>query len=171
MSKKYYNVRVKCSLMALKAVFFIIVLIISSCNLTYKVRNQHNDIENILYIPCGRITVELVGKGNSIFVFKQNFKLDDNVTVFKDSLKIFYNEKEIVTEHNIKNGEITNGGIEISENKLWESSFRFEKGVFEGDVIKVYGPGYLMCQDQVVTLDTMVYSFANSLRIYGVNKF
>ena len=97
--------------------------------------------------------------------------MDDNVIVFKDSLKIYYNEKEIVTEHNIKNGEITNGGIEINENKLWEASFKFEKGVFEGDVIKVYGPGYLMCQDQIITLDTMVYSFANSLRIYGVNKF
>ncbi|MCK5105073.1 MAG: hypothetical protein KAR17_19755 [Cyclobacteriaceae bacterium] len=148
-----------------------IIMIFSTCNLTYKVRNQHNDIEETLYLPCGKVTIELVGKGNSKFVFRQKFDLDEKAIVYKDSLKICYNEKQIVADHNLKNGKNIRGGIEIKENKLWEASFEFEKGVFEGDTIMVFGLGYVKCKDQVITLDTMVYSFVNSLRIYGVNDF
>ena len=147
------------------------MLQLSACNLTYKVRNQNNEIERIFHTPCGKISIELVGKGNSKFVLKQKFDLDEKAIVYMDSLKIFYNEKLIIAEHNLKTGKNTPVGMEIKENKLWEASFEFEKGVFEGDTIKVSGPGYVHCKDHVITLDTMVYSFVNSLRIFGVNDF
>ena len=79
-------------------IFFLIVSIIiisNSCNLTYKVRNQQNDIESILYMPCGKVTIELIGKGNSKFVFSQKFDLDEKIIIYKDSLKIFLNEKQV----------------------------------------------------------------------------
>ena len=149
--------------------FILLLLLFSACNITYKVRNQHNDIERVLYMPCGKITIELVGKGNSKFVFKQKFDLDEKAIVYTDSLKIFYNKKLVKAKQSLKNGKNIHEEIEIIGNKLWESSFEFEKGVFEGDTISVIGPGYVHCKDHVISLDTMVYSFTNSLRIYGVN--
>ena len=153
--------------------FLLIALtqLIFGCNLTYKVRNQNHDIEEIIYLPCGKVTVELVGKGNSKFLFRQKFDLDNKVIVFMDSLKIFYNERQIIAEHNLKSSIKASGGMEIEKNKAWEASFQFEKGVFEGDTILITGPGYLHCNGKLVTLDTMVYSFINNLRIYGVNDF
>lgn len=151
--------------------FIPLLLLLSACNLTYKVRNQNNEIEKIFNTPCGNISIELVGRGNSKFVFKQKFDLDEKAIVYLDSLKIYYNEKLIIAEHNLKNGKNIQGGIEVKEKKLWEASFEFEKGVFEGDTIIVFGPGFMNCKDQVITLDTMVYAFINNLRIYGVNDF
>ncbi len=142
-----------------------------ACNLTYKVRNQHNDIVEILNLSCGKVTMELIGKGNSKFVFRQIFDLDDTIIVYKDSLKITYNEKQVIFDHHLKNIKPNNGGVEIKENKTWEASFEFESGVFEGDTIKVYGPGYLKCNNEIISLEPMIYSFVNNLRIYGVNDY
>lgn len=142
-----------------------------ACNLTYKVRNQHNDIVEILNFPCGKVTMELIGKGNSKFVFRQKFDVDEKIIVYKDSLKITYNEKQVIFDHHLKNIKSNNGGVEIKENKTWEASFEFESGVFEGDTIKVYGPGYLKCNNEIISLEPMIYSFVNNLRIYGVNDF
>jgi hypothetical protein len=88
-----------------------------------------------------------------------------------DSLKIIYNERQIIAEHNLNSGIKANGGMEIEKNKSWETSFQFEQGVFEGDTILITGPGYVLCKGELVSLDTMVYSFINNLRIYGVNDF
>lgn len=120
-------------------------------------------------MPCGKISMELVGKGNSKFVFKQKFDSDNKVIVYMDSLRIFYNRKQIEVRHNLKNALNIHEGKEIAGNKLWETSFEFDTGVFEGDTIVIVGPGYVRCKDQVISLDTLVYSFVNSLRIHGVN--
>ena len=122
-----------------------------------------------MYMPCGKISIELVGKGNSKFVFKQKIDLDDKVIVYTDSLRIFYNKKHIKVEHKLKNASNIHEGNEIVGNKTWEASFELDEGVFEGDTITVVGPGYVHCKDHIVSLDTMVYTFTNSLRIYGVN--
>ncbi len=151
--------------------FVSVIMISNSCNLTYNVRNQHNDIKCILYMPCGKVTIELIGRGNSKFVFRQKFNLDENIIVFADSLKIYLNEKQIAVNHNLKNEQNNHDGLEIKDNKLWEASFQLEEGVFEGDTISVVGPSYVLCKDQVISLDSMVYSFRNSLQIYGINDY
>lgn len=145
--------------------------LVFGCNLTYKVRNQNHDIEEILYLPVGKITVELVGKGNSKFIFRQKFDLLDNAIVYVDSLKIICNDVQIAAEHNLNSSRKVKGGVEIEKGQSWEASFEFESGVFEGDTILIAGPGYVQCRDQVISLDTMIYSFTNNLRIYGVNDF
>lgn len=153
--------------------FFLIALsqFILGCNLTYKVRNQNHEIEETFYFSCGKVTVELVGKGNSKFIFRQKFDLENNAIVYTDSLKIIYNGKQITAKHNLKNSGDGKGGKEIEKNKSWDVSFEFEKGVFEGDTIQISGRNYVRCNDEAITLETMVYSFINNLRIYGVNDF
>ncbi len=143
----------------------------NGCNLTYKVRNQHSNIEEIINIPCGKINVELIGRGNSKFVFKQKFNLDETSYVYIDSLKILYNDFAITPVNNLKNRTNSGCGIEINGKGSWESSFELEKGVFEGDTIKIFGSQYLQCKGQNITLDTLVYTFINNLRIQGVNDF
>ena len=95
----------------LKTRFLILLLLLfNACNITYKVRNQYNDIEQALHMPCGKIAIELVGKGNSKFVFKQKFDLDEKAIVYTDSLKIFYNKKP---------AHINWAGLVFSTNKLF----------------------------------------------------
>lgn len=153
--------------------FFLILhlLFLSACNITYKVRNQHHEVESILHTSCGKITIELMGRGNSKFVIRQKFDLSDKIMVYMDSLQVYYNSKQIIVKHNLKNEMNPQMEVELKENDLWEASFEFEKGVFEGDTIMVFGPAYVQCKDQVITLDPIFYSFTNRLRIYGVNDF
>ena len=146
-------------------------VIFFSCDLTYKVRNQHNDIEEILYTPCGKVVVELIGKGNSKFVFSQKFNSDNTIFVYPDSLRIFYNNFEIDLNNSEKNGSKSHGRIEINGEKTLETSFQIQQGVFEGDTIKVFALNYIKCKDQLINLDTVVFAFINNLRIYGVNEF
>lgn len=144
-------------------------MLMAGCNITYKVRNQFSDIEHIEHFSCGNVTAELVGKGNSIFTFKQQFLIEDAVRVFPDSLKIRCNNEFILLEHNIKNRHAN--WIELKNRKTWEATFHLEKGVFEGDTITVFATNYLSCNQELFSLDTMVYSFINNLRIKGINDF
>ena len=156
----------------LKSLLFIIpFIILCSCHITYKVRNQRNNIDEVMYFPCGKITIELEGRGNSKFTLNQKFELDEPVMIYMDSVKIFYNKKKINADFNLKNENGTHDPKMISGNSLLEASFEFEKGVFEGDTISVFGPGFIRCKDHEVTLDTLIYTFINKLRIYGVNDF
>ena len=111
--------------------------------------------------------MELIGKGNSIFTFKQQFQGEDQVFVNPDSLILCCNNKVISAEHNIKNRN--SDWIELKNKNIWEASFRIEGGVFEGDTITVFASNYLMCDQQFFSLDTLVYSFINNLRIRGIN--
>lgn len=143
----------------------------NACNITYKVRNQHYEIESVLHTSCGKIMIELVGKGNSKFVVKQQCDLSEKVIVYMDSLRVFFNEKQIKVQHRINGEHNPQMEIELKENDLWEASFQFERGVFDGDTITVFGPTYLECENHVIALDTIIYSFSNRLRIHGVNDF
>ena len=154
----------------INALAILSLVLFNSCHITYKVRNQNYDIEEILYLPCGKVTAELVGKGNSKFVFKQRFDLDTMAIVQLDSLYIYYNDTQIKINHNIKGQKQSIGGIEVLDKLTWDASFELEKGVFEGDTILVYAPNYIQCNMHWITLDTMIFSFANNLRIFGVNE-
>lgn len=152
------------------AVAIILFVAFSACHITYKVRNQSNEIDEVVYFPCGKVTAELAGRGNSKFEFNQKFELDAPITLFTDSLKVFFNGKEIETKFSNNDQNGINEPITISGIEQLKASFEFEKGVFEGDTIKVWGPGMILCKDKEVTLDTLVYTFINNLRIYGVNQ-
>ena len=149
----------------------VIPIFFSGCDLTYKVRNQHNAIEETFQVPCGKVTFELVGRGNSKFVFNQKVDPDENMIIFPDSLKVFYNDYELTSVHDIKNGNKFHGAVEVSGKKSIETSFQIDKGVFEGDTIKIVGVNYIKCGNQFINLDTVTFAFFNNLRIFGVNEF
>jgi len=150
----------------------LLVLSFTCCNLTYTVRNQHNALEDIMHFPCGRVILKLNGKGNSKFVLNQQFVLDNKIVVCPDSIRIFFNDDRILPIINHKNGNArSSGNLELMETKLFETSFELDESVFEGDTIRIFAPGYIHCNGQVLNLDTIIYSFVNNIRIYGVNDF
>ena len=146
---------------------FVLSNILQGCNITYKVRNQHNDIELINHFPCGRVVFELEGKGNSKFIFKQKFDIENSATLLTDSLKVYFNGVEVTKRLNTKN--LHEPELKISKKLEMEVSFELEKGVFDGDTILVYANEYIRCNDKLISLDTIIYSFVNNLRIQGVN--
>lgn len=149
-------------------VFLILfTILLNACNITYKVRNQHSEIEHITQLPCGKISMELVGKGNSKFVFRQHYEVDSKMTVFVDSLSFLVNDRKVLTRNNLK--KASGGIVELNEETTLEFSFDLEKGVFEGDTIIVSGRGYIDCHNRLISMDTIIYSFINNLRIQGVN--
>ena len=152
-------------------VFLSLGIFFMGCNITYKVRNQDSEIEQVLHFPCGKVAIELVGKGNSKFMLRQRFDVNEKISVFKDSLFVYYNNKIVPVDINQKAEKFNDLGLEIGENSTLEASFDLDKGVFEGDTIIVYGKNYIKCFEESITLDTVIFSFVNNLRIKGVNDF
>ncbi|MCG8308192.1 MAG: hypothetical protein MI975_12425 [Cytophagales bacterium] len=143
----------------------------TKCNITYKVRNQYNQIAHLYHFPCGKLSVELVGKGNSKFIVKQKFDLYADIVVRPDCLRIVYNDIAVDGEFKEKMARTGKREINISDKKTLEIAFDLDRGVFEGDTILVCGQKYMKCQDEFLSLDTVFYSFRNNIRIRGINDF
>ena len=140
-----------------------------ACNITYIVRNQFDEVQQLIHLPCGSITVELIGKGNSKFTLMQKFDLDHDITVNLDSLYFLYNGTSI--EANVKKGNINPRGksAHITDNFSIELAFDLEERVFEGDSILVYAKNYFNCEGILITMDTICYTFTNTFRVEGLN--
>lgn len=151
--------------------FLSLWIFVMGCNITYKVRNQHSELEQVFHFPCGKVVIELVGKGNSKFVLRQKIDVSERISVFEDSLFVYFNDNLVAIDHSLKAGNSNDFGKEIEENSTWEASFDLDKGVFEGDTIMVCGKNYIRCFEESITLDTIIFSFVNNLRIKGVNDF
>ena len=143
-------------------------LSLSSCHISYVVRNQHEMLAHNLYFICGRVGFELEGKGDSKFIFRQKFDLDAPVTYYPDSVKIYFNDSPI--EYHLKNRDKNQTEIyEKASHSMLELAFETTRGVFDGDSIIIFATNYIKCNDQFVGFDTISYTFKNRLRIYGVN--
>jgi hypothetical protein len=145
------------------------MFLFTSCNITYKVRNQFYDIEHRISFPCGDVYIELVGRGNSIFTLRQKFDVQSEIYVNTDSLKISYNYKPVIVDYNLKDIKNGSGSIKIDNRKTLDFSFKSDKSVFEGDTILVYNNNYIQCNDDMIALDSLIFSFINNIRIAGVN--
>ena len=147
---------------------FCVCICLVSCHITYTVRNQYQELEQLLHFPCGKVGFELEGKGDSKFIFRQKFDLDAPVTFFPDSVRIFFNEIPIAYTINNKEKNHTMHS-QISHSRRVEIFFETTRGIFDGDRIIIFSPTYIRCNDQFVGFDTISYTFTNRLRIYGVN--
>lgn len=141
---------------------------VNSCHITYTVRNQHQELEQLLHFPCGKVGMELIGKGDSKFIFRQHFNLDAPIIFFPDSVRIFFNEIPINYTFKEK-GKNQLGQSQLFQTRKVEILFETTRGVFDGDRIIIFTPYYIKCNDQIVGLDTISYTFTNRLRIQGVN--
>jgi hypothetical protein len=148
---------------------YFFALFLASCGITYKVRNTKNELEEVLYFPCGHITFALEGAGNSKFKLKQRFDLSERIELYADSLQVIYNGKALPGNRISKGLATTDGIVEITQNERFEFGFELEEGVFDGDTIAIYAPDFIKCSQDFITLDTVFYTFENRLRIYGVN--
>jgi hypothetical protein len=112
---------------------------------------------------------ELIGKGDSKFIFRQNFALDRPIVAFPDSIRIFFNGLPV---HPYINREIETGDLKVAEiegHKKREIFFDTERGVFDGDTIAIFAERYINCSAEFIAFDTIYYTFSNRVRIYGVN--
>jgi len=147
----------------------ILILLLFSCRLTYKVRNQQLLLTEILAIPCGTISSELEGKGNSRFTFRQKIIVDNPIVLFTDSIKIFYNNQIVpYTKNNPgKNDSRVLKLIHGDYNMEWV--FNIHEGVFDGDTIRIVQHSYIDCANELFSQTDMIYTFKNPVRIQGVN--
>ncbi len=149
-------------------IFFFLAQILASCGITYKVRTTDNELEELLFSPCGQLGLELVGKGNSKFIIRQRFLMNEDIYFYPDSIRAFYNRNPV--ELHFTDRKLSGQGrIKISGEDKMDVSFELEDGVFDGDTIVIIAPRFIKCKDDLVTLDTIYYTFSNRLRIHGVN--
>lgn len=145
----------------------LLILFCVSCGVTYKVRNQHAEIEYYVYSPCGKVGLELVGRGDSKFTIIQRFELDFEAYTNPGSLFILLNDEPVEYEHSVSGAKVLHkAGISRAEIK-----FETSRRVKDGDIIAVSGQNYLNCRDNMTGIDTIYYKFANRLIIHGVNSF
>lgn len=147
-------------------ILVILAFFITSCNITYKVRNTGNELEEILHMPCGEMGFELIGRGKSKFRIRHRFSVKQGIVVYPDALKIVFNNRIMDCHY----PDIKKGDQYYLEGKgKYDVQFEIKEGVFDGDTIAIVGQRYIQCKDDFVNLDTVYYTFINRLRIHGVN--
>jgi len=147
----------------------ILILIISSCKMTYIVRNQNQALTEISAIPCGSMKSALEGRGNSKFTYRQKIIVDSPVMLFADSIKIFYNN-QLVPSAITGLGKNRSGVFKIDHGDFdLEWYFSLPEGVFDGDTIKIIQHSFIDCANERHSTSDMIYTFKNPVRIQGVN--
>ena len=151
--------------------FFLILLIplSSGCNITYKIRNQFGELQELIHLPCGDVTLELIGKGNSKFTLRQRFNLEAKMLLNVDSIHVIFNGNEVRGGFKNINNRPQNKSLALFGINTLEFAFDLDEGVFEGDTIQVFGRNYFHCENQGKDLDTILYTFTNTFKIQGVN--
>ena len=145
-------------------------VILSSCHVTYKVRNNQQSLQDIMAFPCGTVNMELEGRGNSKFIFRQKFMLDRPMIYFPDSVRVLYNNL-IVGPLGFKSDASFSKNIKLSPgNHKMELVFEIHDGVFDGDTIKIIAKSFIECQESRHSLDALIYTFRNPVIIQGVNS-
>ncbi len=144
--------------------------ILTSCHITYQVRNDNKNLNEVFATPCGTVTMQLEGRGNSKFIFRQIYHQDSTVHVFPDSVKIYYNGVDQAVKGTLR------GQKPVAMIKMKKEEYRLEfvfdlaPGVFDGDSIMIISDAFLECHGQALSFDTLIYSFQNPVRIYGINS-
>jgi hypothetical protein len=146
----------------------IVMLLLPRC-MAYKVRTISGDLKEKTDFPCGSLSIQLEGKGNSQFSLVHRFDLEEKVLLFPDSIHVLFNGVEL--PGNIAGTEIPDSQrtLQIDGNEKFHLEFHTTEGVFEGDTICAYGVGFIKCRQDFITLDSVFYTFTNRLRIVGVN--
>ncbi|MDZ7608489.1 MAG: hypothetical protein U5K79_23540 [Cyclobacteriaceae bacterium] len=149
----------------------IIIFLLFSCKVTYTVRNQQQTLAEIVAIPCGSIKSELVGRGNSKFVFRQKIIVDSPIVLFADSIRILFNQQSVrYTKTNL--GKNDSGVLKLLHGKYdMEWFFNLPEGVFDGDTIRIVQRSYIDCASELHSQSDLIYTFRNPVRIQGVNEF
>ena len=165
---RYYRINRETLIKMSKAVMLVmLVQIFVSCNITYKVRNTDNELEEVLHMPCGELGLEIIGKGNSKFRLRHRFLTREQIFLNPDSLHIFCNSEQIDYKYPRLNKG--NKPYILEGEEKYDVQFEIATGVFDGDTIALVGPRYIKCRQDFVNLDTVYYTFINRLRIHGVN--
>jgi hypothetical protein len=144
------------------------MVILASCGITYTVRTTKNELEEVLFTPCGKLGVALIGKGNSKFFILQRFTMKEPAMIFSDSLFVLYNHMPVKL-HFSDERFLERNQLEIKDVEKIEAYFELDDGVFDGDTIAICASRYIQCMGDHVNLDTIYYTFSNRLRIHGVN--
>ncbi len=147
----------------------LVLFFLSSCNVTYKVLTTDNELEELLHMPCGKLTIEMIGKGNSKFTVTQHFDLKEKITINPSAFEAYYNGNQVDIKLLDKTFKDLDRDYEVSGNDQFDYFFELNEGVFDGDTIALIAPRYIKCMGDFVGLDTVYYTFRNRLRIYGVN--
>lgn len=103
-----------------------------------------NETELTISFDCG--TVDLYGRsiGERGFVVVQNFSAQEEVTIYKDSLKVIYKGEIVPHDVLLDNEEVQSSFSSTGDFEVW-LKFYIPGGIEYEEEISIYPDGYLYC--------------------------
>ena len=123
-----------------------------SCRFSYVVRVNGEEIRHTLITDCGNISMQMRGRGASLFSLNCVYYPDPMMEIRFDSLRIDLNSTPLALNSvRFRSGTTSSGTVlrlEKTDSSLVE--FRVPSGVFEGDTLWVRFNGMVHCDTPAV---------------------
>jgi len=139
----------------LKYIFYLLLIIaFPSCDKSYEI-SINKEFNGDLNFQCGIINTKCRALGKRDFVVEQQFKLNNRITLHKDSLQIWYNSNSIPFTLTINGEQIQNTSSTHTTDFNLILRFYVSGGIKAGDTIFIKTTGFLYCLDTSINLDTI----------------
>lgn len=126
------------------------------CDTFYYIPLSKKSKDLTINTKCGRLNISLHNWQGDSFDFYQEYQLKDTVRIYKDSLYIFFKNKKYPTFF-IKDskGVLSDETLELIGKSSIRTSFYIDQEINKGDTLQIYPKGYLYCNGEVITLDSL----------------
>lgn len=131
--------------------FLFLLVLETSCDKTSDVYID-GDSNMTATFECG--TVEIVSRclGGREFVIIQTFDLDNEVTIYKDSVEVIFDDQIIPYTIEFKENELQNSQLVIDNNSKILLRFYVPGGIGLEDTVTINPDGYLYCNKGKVVI-------------------
>ena len=131
-----------------------ICLSIYSCDTFYHIPMVKNSDKLTINSDCGKIEIQLINWQGHAFDFYQDYNLNGEIILRKDSIKVYYKKQKyscgFIGEKNFRKKEIKITGIgEI------RTAFRIKNRIKKNDTITIIFGGYMYCNSKKINIDTI----------------
>ncbi len=156
------------------AMVSMIIIIVSgfltSCQVTYIVRENGEYLNHQYHLPCGMMVDQLKGQGNTKFFLVQKISATEEMEVNPVGLKIKRNGKpvnfELLHEQSGQWLKVTQP-MNVQGEQEWSANFRLDSGVYNGDTLVVSFKDYVRCNSKPVPMDNLFFYFIHG----GINFY
>ncbi|MDP4197242.1 MAG: hypothetical protein Q8940_19490 [Bacteroidota bacterium] len=127
------------------------IFYLSGCDTFYSIPlNTNSDTLNVKF-ECGKVDITLQNWQGHVFDFYQNYKLENSVKLYVDSLTIRYKGRMIPCHFVDDESKV----IVVEGKKQIRTAFRIDDKIKKGDTITVIPDGYIYCNDNKLNLDSL----------------
>lgn len=133
-------------------IYFIVTMcIVTCCDPTFDVYID-GETKKTFSFECGAVNFLSKSAGKREFFIVQDFEINKEVIINKDSVVIIYKEDTISSKFLMENKEVQTSSLTMNNDFNLILSFYIPGGIEYGDTITIKPKGYLYCNNERINI-------------------